>query len=596
MNPVVRGQLRRFSESYSINKLDESDQFELYSIFCVVNGLMSESIDPFEVHLRGHEFGLDGVAILLQGEIVKNATEARDKIQNIKNPEVEFVFFQSKKSQGFDYGNISKFFDSIANFFDSIKDDSSEQLNDLIDCMEFIYENAIGRKNPTVKAFYITTGNYDKQKKIEQKKDSFVREMEKRNIFHKNGISVDFCGARQLQEWYRVATTAVSVEISFSESVVMPNIEGVEEGYIGYLEACELIKLFSNKDQFGNLISVNKSVFFDNIRDYNEDSEINKGIIDSAIESKGKDFLFKNNGVTVVSKAIDRTGNKFRVEDFQIVNGCQTSNIIFFLSTSDDIQENVRNEIINNISVPFRLIGSKDDEFVGSIIIGTNRQNPVKEDQFWALRPFMKSFEEFSQAVNEDEIIFFERRENQYKGQDVERVRIVQPAEMMKAVAATVLRQPHRAGRDYRGITEEYEDRLFLDDHDVRIYHAVCFLHYRLEFLWRNQRISASLKKYRYYILYAAGVLIIQKPDILTSNSRTIETAAKNIKAFARDEAAFIALAAKVEQIIVDKLDSAEELSTSQIRDRIRTDAFAAAFLDAIDGVRIPEIDAYIER
>jgi AIPR protein len=80
-----------------------------------------------------------------------------------------------------------------------------------------------------------------------------------------------------------------------------------------------------------------------------------------------------------------------------------------------------------SIQVPFRLIGSKDDDFVSSIIVGTNQQNLVRDEQFWALRPFMKSFEEYCRNLDPEEVIYFERRDNQYRNQDIERTRIMQP-------------------------------------------------------------------------------------------------------------------------------------------------------------------------
>ena len=45
---------------------------------------------------------------------------------------------------------------------------------------------------------------------------------------------------------------------------------------------------------------------------------------------------------------------------------------------------------------------------------------------------------------------------------------------------------------------------IFSEKSDVQIYHAIAYLYYRLEFLWRNNRIDASLKLFRFYILWAA--------------------------------------------------------------------------------------------
>ena len=148
-------------------------------------------------------------------------------------------------------------------------------------------------------------------------------------------------------------------------------------------------------------------------------AELNEGAEES--------FVFKNNGVTVVARNISRKSNTFCLEDYQIVNGCQTTNILF-----------LARDRIDGVNVPLRLIGSKDSDFVSTIIVGTNKQNEVKDDQFWALLPFMKDLEEYCRAQSDDKLILIERRENQYRNVKAERTRIFKPAELMKAITQPI--------------------------------------------------------------------------------------------------------------------------------------------------------------
>jgi len=69
------------------------------------------------VHLEGDEFGVDGIAVVIQGEAVRNRQEAEDKLALIKGASIEFIFFQDKTSTSYDYGDISKFFDAVSGFF-----------------------------------------------------------------------------------------------------------------------------------------------------------------------------------------------------------------------------------------------------------------------------------------------------------------------------------------------------------------------------------------------------------------------------------------------------------------------------------------------
>ncbi|WP_273786277.1 AIPR family protein [Brucella intermedia] len=585
MNPVIRAQLREFAKSNSLESSGLESQFEIYSIFSVIRGLLGENVDAYDVHLAGDEFGVDGIGILIQGEAVHNRQDAEEKLNSINNPLIEFVFFQAKTSTSFDYGDISKFFDAISGFFDGSLKGESEVVDDLIGAMEAIYERGVGKRNPRLSCYYIATGNYEEPSRIEKLRSGFRSELEELNIFEAKTIAIQMVGARDLQQWYRAATSAVEVEIDFPRNVVLPSNNHVEEAYIGYIDAENLLALYMVKDSEDDIARVNRAVFFDNIRDYDAKSKINLSIKDSVRKDGGAEFVFRNNGITVVSKNIDRTGDRFRLEDFQIVNGCQTSNIIFDLIYGEDADESEAERLKATIQVPFRLIGSKDDEFVSSIIVGTNRQNSVRDEQFWALRPFMKSFEEYCRSLDKEEIIYFERRDNQYWNQNVERTRVMQPSVLMKAVAACLLFQPQRAARDYRGILAEYENKIFLDNQDVRIYHAVAYLYYRLEFLWRNQRIENNDKTFRYYILAGIGLRITEAKDVFNLKKGKIAGVADALISLCKDEEALKKEVAYIVGIVESQLKAMSVTTQEKIRDTIRSENFATIFRNnVLDG------------
>lgn len=377
-------------------------------------------------------------------------------------------------------------------------------------------------------------------------------------------------GASALQRLYRAAITASEVSIDFEKNIALPSNDAVEEGYIGYLPGNELLKIVSVFDAEGDIMSLNKSVFFDNIRDYNPGSKINREISDTLSSGSGNDFIFRNNGVTVVAKSIKRTANKFRIQDFQVANGCQTSNILF----------NNR-EYVSEVSVPFRLIGTKDEDFIFSIISGTNKQNAVRPEQFWSLLPFMKNLEEVCRTEPDFRRIFLERRENQYRSENVERARIVQMQPLYKAITATLLAQPHKAARNYKSEIQERISELFEEGCDVRPAYAIAYLHYRLEFLWRNQRVPLGTKLYRFYIMDAVSRVILNDRDYLALGKKERVDYANDIVSFAATEEKLIAvvqfIAEKMEEqvIALGLADSREKL-----RDTIRSDQFAKSIRD----------------
>ncbi|WP_218777523.1 AIPR family protein [Acetobacter indonesiensis] len=544
--------------------MSESEVFEAYTIYSIISGKLGYCVNPLDVHLKGDEFGLDGVATIIQGELVKDTDEAKAALEDINNPNIEFVFFQSKTSTSYDYGDIVKLFDAIDQFFDDKLYGESDQLDDLIKVKETIYLNGIIKKNPGIRIYYATSGSYKKPPRIEKLISDRIQKLRDRSIFDNNRIDVEMLGADKLQTFYRSASRSNQAKIDFPKQVSLPKNSKVEQGYIGFIDASELVKMVEIRDDSGEVIGINRYVFFDNVRDYNENSFLNKKISGTIEESQGFDFVFRNNGVTVIAKTIHRTADEFRIEDYQIVNGCQTANILF--NNKDNLQ---------GVSVPFRLIGTIDDDFIASIIIGTNSQNQIKEEQFLALLPFVKNLEEYCHSVDDQYKIFIERRENQYQREEIERARIMQLPVLLKAISATLLGQPNRSARDYKKIYRENKAVIFKENSDVRIYHAIAYLYYRLEFLWRNQKINNSLKIFRFYILWAVYVKITEGEDVLKLHKpQQFASIANAIINTVCNEETFKEIVVEVSKELVSDESQFNNDNREKLRDTIRSDAF----------------------
>lgn len=567
MNPVNQAQMKEFSEAYDLSDKTDSDQFELYSIYSIINGGSGENIDPFDAHLIGCEFGLDGVAIIVQGNIVIDADDAEVAINDTKNPQIDFYFFQSKTSNSFDYGEISKFFDSIKGFFSGTVRGESDQLDDLMSAKDYLYAHGVKRKNPGIFCYYASTGNYEQQTRIERLVENTKNELSELSMFNEDRIQIHMYGASQLQRLYRAASTATEVTLDFKESVVLPRHDSVDEGYVGYISAAELLKVVSVYNEQDEIVDINKSVFFDNIRDYNPNSKINKEIFASLETGEQTNFVYRNNGITVVARSINRIGNNFTIEDFQVVNGCQTSNVLFY-----------NRDKVDDVFVPFRLIGTRDESFISSIISGTNKQNPVRDEQFWSLLPFIKNLEEFSRNAPGPRRIFLERRENQYRSETIERARIIQMQPFLKAITAGLLGTPHRAARNYKAEISENLPEIFDEQHDVRPSYAIAFLHYRLEFMWRNQKIAAGTKIYRYYIIDASVRYVIGRKSFAGLNNRQKIRFAEELVKFAANEERLSEVVAQVEKSLDKHLTSLGTLAAREkLRDTIRSESFYIA-------------------
>jgi hypothetical protein len=570
LNPVIQAQFSKFKEVNPVEAFSDSDYFECYSIYSLLNGYLGENVDPFAVHLKGKEFGIDGACILIDGNIVSDIDEIETH-NSFESSRIDYIFIQSKSGTKYDYGDVSKFFNATFDFFNGKMRGQSGQLDNILDISEYIYRKSL-RKNPNITCIFVNSGALNSESRINDLISQHKQRLKNLNQF--NNVEVHLMGAAELQQAYRSATTSNIADIEFPKCVTLPPHPHVKQAHIGYINSEQLLVLATKKDEEG-VLQLNPIVFFDNVRDYNIESKINSSIASDIRDGDRSGFVFKNNGVTVIARRLNRTGDRFRVEDYQIVNGCQTTNIIF------------RNkEVIEGLYVPFRLIESDNEKFITGIIVGTNTQNTVKDEQFWALRPFMKNLEEFSRQQPPESRLFIERRENQYRSESVERKRIVKPTDVMKAVAGMYLFQPHRAARNFREIRSEFDSRIFHTEHDVQLYHLAAFANYKFDFFVRNNRVPSLDRIFKYYALCAVGFEFLNGKSLIDIGFKEQQRASGNLKKFLLDEAVFLAhvqnTIVSVKKLVADRHINSENLAREKLRDTLRNDAFSKTFLNTI--------------
>lgn len=250
MNPVVRAQLTEFREKYKEITLSETDFFEVMSIFAVENGLLSENVDPFDIHLAGTEFGIDGIGILIQGNVCKDTDEAINELSRGKNHHCEFHFFQTKTSVNLDYGDVAKFLDGVHDFFTNAQLVQSAQVDDLRSAKDKVYSTP-SRINPILKCFYTTAGPGAASNIIQSLADTNKNRLEALSIF--SHVEILFLGATEIQSGYRSASNSTSATIEFPKNVTLPAHESVEEGYVGFVSANQIMQIASSPpDSSGN--------------------------------------------------------------------------------------------------------------------------------------------------------------------------------------------------------------------------------------------------------------------------------------------------------------------------------------------------------
>jgi hypothetical protein len=254
------------------------------------------------------------------------------------------------------------------------------------------------------------------------------------------------------------------------------------------------------------------------VRDWQGENAVNMEIGGTLTSDHKSRFALMNNGVTVIARNLQLTGNKFHIEDFQIVNGCQTSHVLF----------NQRDHVDGTVMIPIRLIGTQDEGVVESIIRATNRQTEVRAEQFFAVTEFAKQLEAYFQTFPNGRKLFYERRSRQYDRLDIERTRIVTPRNMIRAFASMFLNEPDRTTRNYARLLDRIGKDIFAEGHRTEPYYVAAFSLYKLEYVFRAARLDPKYKPSRYHVLLAARLLANPQP-MPKMNAREMEKYCKVI-------------------------------------------------------------------
>lgn len=497
MDLVTQNLLTSFRGEESLpDDLEESTLFEHFVNYCAVSNEYGDEFDVEDIHTGGgDDLGIDGLAVIVNGTLISDASEVDDLAATNKHLEVEFIFSQAKTGGNFTGSEISNFFFGVKDLFSTSpalpRNASIIEKESLI---KAIYKKSplFKRGNPLVRMYYATNGKWQDDAKLKARIENEKEALLELNIFR--GVEFTPVDARLLQRLYASAKNRLSKSIEFISKVTLPSLPGIQESYLGYLPADQYLKLIT--DDSGNIV---RGLFYDNVRDFQGDNPVNHEIDETLKSSAQQLFVLMNNGVTIVADSINKTGDTFTIEDYQIVNGCQTSHVLF----------NNLSNLHSPVHIPVKLIVSQDNEVKNRIIKATNRQTPVKTEELTALTDFQKALEDYYLAATGDCQLYYERRSQQYRATSgIEKIRIVNISNQIRSFASMFLGLPHQASRYYGTLLASIESKIFVPGHPPIAYYASALALYRFEAFLRKKSIDVKYRPFKYHLLAIARMQI----------------------------------------------------------------------------------------
>jgi hypothetical protein len=519
MHRIIKSHLENFSNSQSLTDLDEADQFEMFVNYAVLTPKVSTTFELGDVTTGVGDDGTDGIAVIIDEELSVSDEDAASVFKSDrKNHDVEIVFIQAKRSESFDLGDFLKFKESILKFINAddyfVDDEVQNNVNRIYDvCLKNVPKIRGGKPALTIR--YVATGVYQHPEALEVAKRNFEKELKIIGYF--SNIDIKFFGRDELTTLWVSTYSGIQAQLPIFSNAPLPKIAGIEEAYLVVASAKDVVEnLLMTEDG-----SLRTQVFEENVRSFlGNENPVNRSIAETLNDSKASTrFPVMNNGITIVSPDVRVQGNILHLENFQIVNGCQTSNVLY---------EN-RKILNDQIMVNLKIIETSNEDVFAELVRATNSQSKIEENQFFSLRPIVKRVEQYFDSFDEQEAkLYFERRDRQFIGRDIPAIRVFSVHTAAKCVASMFFHRPELAYRYPKQMYQLIGEKIFADGNKEIVFYCASLTLYRLHLLVSNGTIPQNMRKFKWHILALVRVIIAGK-KALEINSKKIEADCQKI-------------------------------------------------------------------
>ena len=461
MHRVVKSHLADFQAKFAVSN-QESRQFEAFLNYVIFRGHCAEAIDPSTLIYDGDDPGVDGVMIFIDDSYVSSIEEVIEAMKDRRrDADVTIVFTQAKTSESWSKSEINVFESAVIDFLsESVMYPHSEYMTNAKEVFDEVLKHLgkIKSGKPEVQAFFATTARESEDREILAASNALSSSLDNLGYFSK--VDVLLINRDTVVELWKAAEGQVEATLKVIGNAPFPRTKDIEEGYVVTVHAKDFIEHVLT-DKNGKL---RQQIFEENVRDFiGLGGDVNREMTETITDPiKQKRFGILNNGITMISPDVRLGALEIFARDFQIVNGCQTSNILF----------EHRDIISDDVTIMLKIIETSDPAVVDDIVRSTNRQTKVDEDQFLS-------------------------KEN------VKAIRVFDIKELARCVAAMFLDKPDIASRYPNKLTGELRGQVFNKTFLEEVFYTAAYTSYKLKLHLGNARIDRAYSKSRWHIMMA---------------------------------------------------------------------------------------------
>ena len=403
---------------------------------------------------------LNCVALLVDGRLVTSEEALAAALEDAEErPTVAFVLIEATRANRFDLERIEKFGDAAQRFLQETSSETDSAALRSVHAMKdrLFAQAAESGVQPVVSVFcyYAALGSWEGGSDDAPARAALLARIRGALSATPHVMEAEFEPVDKFRILDFMATglplralpnAEAGAELEDYEAelpraglIALPKIDGVDAGYCGHVPISAFLGLLEREDGQG----LREAIFAQNVRGYQGDGGVNARIRDTLAGKDRAQFLLRNNGVTVVADAMEADGDMVRLSNFQIVNGLQTSTVVFRMR--DELRR------VRDVHVPVKLVAATKTPVRRAIIDATNRQTPITGAALFAACEKALAIEEYflNRARAGGPKLVLERRPGQYdKSLPAERMSL---EEVLRGFFAVFLDQPHIAERGFFG-------------------------------------------------------------------------------------------------------------------------------------------------
>lgn len=521
---ILASYMNKFAEEFDLSH-KYTEQFEGFTATLALNdvypSLAAGQNDPMGLTLSGgDEKGLDAIIIVINNAwIVRDEEDLKEVLEILRNMQeetikrVDYIFVQAKTSPKFSKQEMLNSLEGVEHFIAEIDPSTSnpnwKERHVVKEKLANIWSNV---KESSIYLYFFAQASEEIDDVVLKDLNDKINRMNKNSFEDYTGkLTFIPCNLSATKKMYKkYSGSRQRADFRVDKLIPLPKISGIGDSYMTYIYLDEFLRIIStNPDSIKNgkdRLLLSESVFEENVRSFQgADNKVNSKILDTLKSQEGaKKFFVLNNGITMIADEVtcNYSTNDFTVVNFQIINGCQTSNMLYqyynYLVNQDGMN---LEEKLREVYIPLKIICVKNNDLTVEIVESTNNQTSIGSDQLYALSHVPREIQQFFNTVRDEndgkQDMYYERRNNEYSYKSgVIKSRIITQDMMLSIYSATYMDLPHRSSR-YSGRlkTEENLKIVFNRENHPIMYFAAAYAYIRyMAESKRHSQFQVSLK------------------------------------------------------------------------------------------------------